>query len=154
MSILNTSSSTYLFFINRAILILSLYRSRVGTDAHSSSDEETEEVPELLRRSTDEGSYASSSSLESTTPSTRRKFSQVQKHYQTKINLSLDLCNHFRFQEGDTKVEAERMTMYKCILSNIIDSETNYVEWLGVLIKVKDRLIYNYVYIYTPPFST
>lgn len=28
------------------------------------------------------------------------------------------------------------MTMYKCILSNIIDSETNYVEWLGVLLKV------------------
>lgn len=44
-------------------------------------------------------------------------------------------------QEGDTKIEAERMTMYKCILSNIIESETNYVEWLGVLIKVIDTII-------------
>lgn len=54
-----------------------LFRKRTGIDAHSSSDEEAEEVPELLRRSTDDGSYNSSSSLESTTPSTRRKFSQV-----------------------------------------------------------------------------
>lgn len=43
---------------------------------------------------------------------------------------------YFGLQEGDKKIEAERMTMYKCILSNIIDSETNYVEWLGVLLKV------------------
>lgn len=90
-------------------------RKGIGVDTHSSSDDENEDVPELLRRSTDDGSYASSSSLESTTPSTRRKFSQ----------------------EGDTKIEAERMTMYKCILSNIIDSESNYVEWLAVLLKVR-----------------
>ncbi|KAF5278814.1 hypothetical protein FQR65_LT03501 [Abscondita terminalis] len=83
-------------------------KKRSGPDGHSSSDED--EVPEM-RRSTDEGSYASSSSLESTTPSARRKFSQ----------------------DGDSKSEVERM--YRCMLSNIIDSEANYVEWLNVMLQ-------------------
>lgn len=83
-------------------------KKRSGPDGHSSSDED--EVPEL-RRSTDEGSYASSSSLESTTPSARRKFSH----------------------DGDAKGEAERM--YRCMLLNIIDSEANYVEWLNVMLQ-------------------
>ncbi|KAK5640428.1 hypothetical protein RI129_011239 [Pyrocoelia pectoralis] len=83
-------------------------KKRSGPDGHSSSDED--EVPEL-RRSTDEGSYASSSSLESTTPSARRKFSH----------------------DGDSKGEVERM--YRCMLSNIIDSEANYVEWLNVMLQ-------------------
>ncbi|XP_018325417.1 active breakpoint cluster region-related protein [Agrilus planipennis] len=85
-------------------------KKRNGTEDHSSSDEE--EVPELRR--SEDGSYASSSSLESSaTPSSSRKFKQ----------------------EGDTKVEAERLTMYRCILSNIIESETNYVEWLNVMLQ-------------------
>lgn len=84
-------------------------KKRSGPDGHSSSDED--EVPEL-RRSTDDGSYASSSSLESTTPSTRRKFSQV---------------------ESDAKSETERM--YLCMLSTIIDSEANYVDWLNVMLQ-------------------
>lgn len=39
-------------------------------------------------------------------------------------------------QESDVKVETEQSTMYKCILSNIIDSEANYVEWLNVMLQV------------------
>ncbi|KAK9882673.1 hypothetical protein WA026_022724 [Henosepilachna vigintioctopunctata] len=84
-----------------------------GNDNDPSSSEDEEEIAPLRANTADNGSYASSSSLESSTPSTRRKFSK----------------------EGDVKVEAERMTMYRCILLNIIDSETNYVEWLGIAIK-------------------
>lgn len=79
----------------------------------SSSDDEQELQAAPLSVNVDNSSYASSSSLESSTPSTRRKFSH----------------------EGDAKIEAERMTMYRCILLNTIDSETNYVEWLGIAIK-------------------
>lgn len=79
-----------------------------GNDASSSEDEQ-EDLPELSRQANDNSSYASSSSLESTTPSTRRKFSHG----------------------GES--ESERM--YRSILCNIIDSETNYVEWLSVLLK-------------------
>ncbi|CAH0546403.1 unnamed protein product [Brassicogethes aeneus] len=82
-----------------------------GND-HSSSDEEHEEVAELKKNNADNVSYASSSSLESMTPSTRRKF----------------------LNENDIK-EAERLSMYKSIIQNIIDSESNYVEWLNVLIR-------------------
>lgn len=89
-------------------------------------------MPEL-RRSTDEGSYASSSSLESTTPASRRKFSQVNF-----VEIFFKKCGSFKriLQESDTKVETEQSTMYKCILSNIIDSEANYVEWLNVMLQV------------------
>ncbi|ENN73158.1 hypothetical protein HUJ04_008948 [Dendroctonus ponderosae] len=76
---------------------------------HSSSEDEHEELPDLNRQQNDNSSYASSSSLESTTPSTKRKFSN----------------------EG--KIGPERM--YRSIICNIIDSETNYVEWLNVLIQ-------------------
>ncbi|XP_060535891.1 active breakpoint cluster region-related protein isoform X2 [Cylas formicarius] len=78
-------------------------------NSHSSSEDEQEDIAELRRHTNDNSSYASSSSLESTTPSTRRKFSH----------------------EGDN--ESDRM--YRSILCNIIDSETNYVEWLSVLLK-------------------
>ncbi|CAG9770578.1 unnamed protein product [Ceutorhynchus assimilis] len=79
-----------------------------GND-HSSSEDEHEELPELTGQTNDNSSYASSSSLESTTPHSRRKFSQ------------------------DGESEPDRM--YRSIVSNIIDSETNYVEWLSVLLK-------------------
>nr|CAH7760412.1 unnamed protein product [Callosobruchus chinensis] len=78
--------------------------------SHSSSEDEHDEIAEL-RRHNDNSSYASSSSLESMTPASRRKFSH----------------------EGDIKNEVDRM--YKSILSNITDSETNYVDWLSVLLK-------------------
>lgn len=40
------------------------------------------------------------------------------------------------FQDGDIKNETDKM--YRSILSNITDSESNYVEWLSVLLKVMD----------------
>ncbi|XP_050301687.1 active breakpoint cluster region-related protein-like [Anthonomus grandis grandis] len=76
---------------------------------HSSSEDEHEDPTELRRQTNDNSSYASSSSLESTTPSTKRKFSH----------------------DG----ESEQDKMYRSIVCNIIDSETNYVEWLSVLLK-------------------
>ncbi|KAJ8969153.1 hypothetical protein NQ314_001894 [Rhamnusium bicolor] len=79
-------------------------------NSHSSSEDEHEEIPDL-RRHNDNSSYASSSSLESMTPALKRKFSQ----------------------DGDTKGYTDRM--YKSILCNIIDSESNYVDWLSVLLK-------------------
>lgn len=71
-----------------------------------------------MRQGNDSGSYASSSSLESSTPATRRKFSQVS-------------------QTDSERGETERSQMYKSLVMNIIDSETNYVEWLYVLIVVR-----------------
>lgn len=105
-------------------------RSGLG-DTRSSSDGECDDedinVPPLLRTiSTDteaqneEGSYASSSSLDSTTPSTKRKFS--------------------RDVDNKVEIEAERMTMYRCIISNIIESETVYVECLNVMIQYMKAL--------------
>ncbi|XP_018577820.1 active breakpoint cluster region-related protein [Anoplophora glabripennis] len=79
-------------------------------NSHSSSEDEHEEIAELVRHN-DNSSYASSSSLESMTPASRRKFSQ----------------------DGDIKGDPDRM--YKSILCNIIDSESNYVDWLSVLLK-------------------
>ncbi|KAF7268387.1 rho GTPase activating protein at 1A [Rhynchophorus ferrugineus] len=79
-----------------------------GND-HSSSEDEQEEQGPLKRPTNDNSSYASSSSLESTTPATRRKYSH----------------------DGDSSGDK----MYRSILGNIIDSETNYVNWLSVLIK-------------------
>ncbi|CAH1185275.1 unnamed protein product [Phyllotreta striolata] len=79
-------------------------------NGHSSSDDEQEDIQEL-RRQNDNSSYASSSSLESMTPASKRKFST----------------------EGDVKNETDRM--YKSIFHNIADSETNYVDWLGFLLK-------------------
>lgn len=46
---------------------------------------------------------------------------------------------YISFQDGDT--EPDRM--YRSIVSNIIDSETNYVEWLSVLLKVSTFLHVN-----------
>lgn len=83
---------------------------------HASEDEDeafTDGAP--MRQGNDSGSYASSSSLESSTPATRRKFSQVS-------------------QTDSERGETERSQMYKSLVMNIIDSETNYVEWLYVLI--------------------
>ncbi|KAJ8972782.1 hypothetical protein NQ317_009235 [Molorchus minor] len=84
--------------------------AKENVNNHSSSEDEHEELPDL-RRHNDNSSYASSSSLESTTPAIRRKFSH----------------------DGDIKGETDRM--YKSILCNIIDSESNYVDWLSVLLK-------------------
>jgi len=39
-----------------------------------------------------------------------------------------------QFQGTADKAEAERMTMYRCIISSIMESETLYVESLGVLL--------------------
>lgn len=39
-------------------------------------------------------------------------------------------------QDVDSKAEAERMTMYRCIILNIIESETVYVDFLNVMIQV------------------
>jgi hypothetical protein len=82
--------------------------SHQNDNDHSSSDEE---VAEIHHRGSN-GSYASSSSLESSTPFSKRKFPP----------------------ETDLEVGNEN-SMYKCILLNIIGSETDYVEWLNVLIK-------------------
>ncbi|XP_066156884.1 active breakpoint cluster region-related protein [Euwallacea fornicatus] len=81
--------------------------SKKGDEDHSSSEDEQEEAPVLRRPTNDASSYASSSSLESSTPNTRRKFSH----------------------DGDAD------KMYRSIVRNIIDSETHYVEWLNVLLK-------------------
>ncbi|KAL1518040.1 hypothetical protein ABEB36_001726 [Hypothenemus hampei] len=83
--------------------------SKKNGNDHSSSDEEPEELPPLSRQTNDNSSYASSSSLESTTPNSRRKFSQ--------------------------EIDTESDRVYRTIVNNIIDSETNYVEWLSVLLK-------------------
>ncbi|RZC39306.1 active breakpoint cluster region-related protein [Asbolus verrucosus] len=78
-------------------------------NGHSSSDEEVS----VIRHRGSNGSYASSSSLESSTPFSKRKFRPV-----------------------ETDLEAgNENARYKCILFNIIGSETDYVEWLSVLIK-------------------
>ncbi|GJQ70902.1 EG:23E12.2 [Trypoxylus dichotomus] len=82
------------------------------TETHSSSDDE--DVPEL-RRNVDE--YNSSSSLDSSTPASKRKYSLGS-------NVSID-----------PKADEERSSMYKSILRNIIDSESNYVDWLNVLLQ-------------------
>lgn len=84
-------------------------------NGHSSSDDEHEEVLELKKNTLDNISCASSSSFESNTPSSRRKF----------------------ITEADVKTstEIEKSSMYRSIIYNIIDSETYYVEWLGVLMK-------------------
>ncbi|KAI4471199.1 breakpoint cluster region protein bcr [Holotrichia oblita] len=81
-------------------------------EAHSSSDDE--DVPEL-RRNIDE--YNSSSSLDSSTPASKRKYSLGS-------NVSIE-----------PKADEERSSMYKSILLNIIDSESNYVDWLNVLLQ-------------------
>ncbi|XP_066997910.2 active breakpoint cluster region-related protein [Anabrus simplex] len=93
----------------------------------SSVESEDEEVPPLLRTismetdQTDdiisnlsEGTYASSSSLESATLGSGRR-----------SGLS---------QDGN-KAEAERITMYRCIIASIIESETIYLECLNVMIQ-------------------
>lgn len=46
----------------------------------------------------------------------------------------------FLIQETDAEICNEK-SMYKCILLNIISSESDYVEWLSVLIKVMAILI-------------
>ncbi|XP_074032954.1 rho GTPase activating protein at 1A [Leptinotarsa decemlineata] len=80
-------------------------------NSHSSSEDEQDEITEL-RRHNDNSSYASSSSLESNTPASRRKFSQ-----------------------DSDKGEFDRDRMYKSIFYNITESESNYVDWLSVLLK-------------------
>lgn len=81
--------------------------SKKNGEDHSSSEDEQEEVAALRRPATDASSYASSSSLESSTPNPKRKFSH----------------------------EDDSDKMYRNILRNIIDHETNYVEWLNVFLK-------------------
>nr|CAD7437711.1 unnamed protein product [Timema bartmani] len=99
-------------------------KQRTGTETRTSSVEsEDEEVPPLLRTISVETegaddllsnlSYASSSSLESSTPSASRRTSS---------------------QEGN-KAEAERITMYRCIIASIIESETVYLECLNVMLQ-------------------
>jgi hypothetical protein len=47
------------------------------------------------------------------------------------------ICNRFiLFQDVASKAEAERMTMYRCIIASIIESETAYLECLNVMIQV------------------
>ncbi|XP_030760725.1 active breakpoint cluster region-related protein-like [Sitophilus oryzae] len=86
-----------------------IHHTKKNGNDHSSSEDEHEEQVVLKKQTNDNSSYASSSSLESTTPASRRKFSH----------------------DGDTDSDK----MYRSILGNIIDSETNYVEWLSVLLK-------------------
>nr|CAD7423069.1 unnamed protein product [Timema monikensis] len=99
-------------------------KQRTSAETRTSSVEsEDEEVPPLLRTISVETegaddllsnlSYASSSSLESSTPSASRKTSS---------------------QEGN-KAEAERITMYRCIIASIIESETVYLECLNVMLQ-------------------
>lgn len=56
-----------------------MFRSAKKDGSHSSSEDEHEEIPDLRvhNNNNDNSSYASSSSLESNTPASRRKFSQV-----------------------------------------------------------------------------
>lgn len=92
-----------------------IIKHQLGHD--SDGDDEDEDEPPL-RKNTDNLSYASSSSLESSTPASRRKFW------------------HVAAAESSASGESgERSTMYKSILLNIIDSERNYVEWLNVLLQ-------------------
>lgn len=39
-------------------------------------------------------------------------------------------------QNEPNKFDGAERNMFKCILNNIIDSETNYVDWLNVLRQV------------------
>jgi hypothetical protein len=50
-----------------------------------------------------------------------------------------DKNNHsffFLFQDIGSKAEAERITMYRCIIASIIESETAYLECLKVMLQV------------------
>nr|CAD7392837.1 unnamed protein product [Timema cristinae] len=104
--------------------LIAVHVQRTSAETRTSSVEsEDEEVPPLLRTISVETegaddllsnlSYASSSSLESSTPSASRKTSS---------------------QEGN-KAEAERITMYRCIIASIIESETVYLECLNVMLQ-------------------
>jgi hypothetical protein len=42
----------------------------------------------------------------------------------------------FLFQDIGSKAEAERITMYRCIIASIIESETAYLECLNVMLQV------------------
>ncbi|EFA00987.1 active breakpoint cluster region-related protein [Tribolium castaneum] len=86
--------------------------SNQNDNEHSSSDEEGTE----MRHRGSNGSYASSSSLDSSTPHSRRKFQP---------------------EDLETATENSR---YKCILKNIISSEEEYVEWLSVSMKYMKAL--------------
>ncbi|XP_056633946.1 active breakpoint cluster region-related protein [Diorhabda sublineata] len=88
-----------------------IHATKKNGNGHSSSEDEQEDITEL-RRQNDNSSYASSSSLESVTPASRRKFSH---------------------DGSDVKGETDRM--YKSIFYNITDSESNYVDWLSFLLK-------------------
>jgi hypothetical protein len=47
------------------------------------------------------------------------------------------ICNKFiLLQDVGSKAEAERMTMYRCIIASIIESETAYLECLNVMLQV------------------
>ncbi|KAG1693757.1 Active breakpoint cluster region-related protein [Nymphon striatum] len=48
--------------------------------------------------------------------------------------------DHLAIKPGDDKLEAERLTMYKCILNSIIESETVYVECLTVMLQYMKAL--------------
>ncbi|XP_022919378.1 active breakpoint cluster region-related protein isoform X2 [Onthophagus taurus] len=96
-----------------------LLKKKHRTNHSDDEDSEDEEGPNQLRNERDDFQYNSSSSLESSTPASKRKFSQGS-------NIS-----------GESKQDEEKSSMYKSILSNIIDSESNYVEWLCVLLKYK-----------------
>ncbi|XP_017775840.1 PREDICTED: active breakpoint cluster region-related protein isoform X2 [Nicrophorus vespilloides] len=89
-----------------------IHKSNMSHDSDEDEQMYQEDIP--LRRNNDNGSYASSSSLESSTPATRRKFSQI---------------SFTDSERGDGK-----SSMYKSLLINIIDSESTYVEWLFVFI--------------------
>ncbi|CAH1155600.1 unnamed protein product [Phaedon cochleariae] len=87
-----------------------IHSNKKNGNSHSSSEDEHEDITEL-RRNNDNSSYASSSSLESSTPAPRRKFSH----------------------ESDVQGETDKM--YRSILYNITESESNYVDWLSFLLK-------------------
>ncbi|GLH12881.1 Rho GTPase-activating protein 100F [Gryllus bimaculatus] len=103
-----------------------------GETRSSSVESEDEEVPPLLRTismETDptddvastfsEATYASNSSLDSASHLSGRKSSLGQEA---------------------NKAEAERITMYRCIIASIIESETIYLECLNVMLQYMKAL--------------
>lgn len=105
-------------------------KHQTGAEGRSSSmeSEDETEIPPLLRTismETDdtsaEGSIpffaGSSSSLEFATVTTPAP------------------CRKIQMQDVDSKAEAERMTMYRCIIASIIESETAYLECLNIMLQ-------------------
>ena len=97
-----------------------------GHESEDEDENQTENAPDRLNMNNDNESYASSSSLELRTPISVRKFSQT--------------------SETDSERGDDKSQMYKSLVMNIIDSESNYVEWLHVLMVVSNLVLRLFIF--------